>query len=273
MSIVTLLCEEVRVADVRRMAEDQGYRPSDAHSLNELNEEGAQTPDLAILVASERAISLIQEMDLHGLRYWLLAIGSVPPEWALRIPRKPHALVPSAYGSDRLYVERLLDDWRDREIPRVDCFHFSYREGVPPSADWVLDVRFLESPYWVPRLRGLESDSTEVTRFVTQQPAAARLLRQFTSMLTDVLPEFLRQRRTVLRVGVGCTGGEHRSQAMAEALVASINATGCATAKHLTKPPVFLAPASAPVPAREVVDMIGKRSAALDAAYLCEDGR
>jgi P-loop ATPase protein family len=273
VSIVTLLCEDGCVEDLRRLAEDQGYRPSVARSLTEVCDEAMHAPDLAILVADSRGVTLVHEMDMRGLRYWLLAIGAVPPSLASRLPRKPHARVPSADGSDRLYLERLLDDWRDRQLPRVDCFHFSYREGVPPSADWVLDVRFLESPYWVPRLRGLESDSREIAQFVTEQPAAARLLRQFTSMLIDMLPDFVQQRRTVIRIGVGCTGGEHRSQAMTDALVASINATGCATAERLNAPPVFLVHESASAPSLSVIDLVGERSDAVDLAYREEGSR
>jgi P-loop ATPase protein family len=273
VSIVTLLCDDRRVADLRRLAEAQGYCASVARSLTELSEEVAQAADLAILVADARGVTLVREMDMQGLRYWLLAIGAVPPSLASRLPRKPHARIPSADGLDRSYLERLLDDWRDRQTPRIDCFHFSYREGVPPSADWVLDVRFLESPYWDPRLRGLESDSPEVAQFVTEQPAATRLLRQFTSMLTEVLPGFLQQRRTVVRIGVGCTGGEHRSQAMTDALVASINATGCATAKRLAAPPVFLAHESASAPSLSVIDLVGTRSDAVDMAYREEGSR
>jgi P-loop ATPase protein family len=273
MSIVTLLCEDRRIADVSRVAEDQGYCLSVARNLSELSHEVGRAPDLAILVADDRGVTLIREMDMQGLRYWLLAIGAVPPAWSSRLPRRPHALVPSVEGLDGLYLERLLDDWRDREIPRVDCFHFSYRDGVPLAADWVLDVRFLESPYWVARLRDLESDSQEIARFVTEQPAAARLLRQFTSMIADVLPAFVQQRRTVLRIGVGCTGGEHRSHAMAEALVASINATGYASARHLAEPPAWLANDPRSAPPLPGIHIVGKRSAELDAAYMDEDGR
>jgi hypothetical protein len=273
VSVVTLLCEEAWIADVTRVVQDQGYRLSTARSLGELSEEVARAPDLAIVVADPDGIALVGEMDRHGLRYWLLSIGVVPPAFALRLPRKPHAVVPSTEGMDRAYLERLLDDWHERDIPRIDCFHFSYRHGVPPTADWVLDVRFLESPYWVPRLRGLESDSPEVAQFVTDQPSAARLLRQFTSMLTDVLPDFVRQNRTALRVGVGCTGGEHRSHAMVAALVASINATGCATARRLADPPAFLSRQSDPDGRLADIDLNGRRSAALDAAYLDEGRR
>jgi hypothetical protein len=273
VSIVTLLCEDGRIADVRRVAEDQGYCLSVARNLSELSQEVRRAPDLAVLVADDRGATLIREMDMQGLRYWLLAIGAVPPSWSSRLPRRPHALVPSVEGPDRSYLERLLDDWRDREIPRVDCFHFSYRDGVPPAADWVLDVRFLESPYWVSRLRDVESDSQEITRFVTEQPAATRLLRQFTSMLADVLPDFVHQRRTVLRIGVGCTGGEHRSHAMAEALVASINAAGYASARHLAEPPAFLAHDARLAPPVSASHVVGKRSVELDAAYMDEDGR
>jgi P-loop ATPase protein family len=242
VAIVTLLCDERNIEAVARTVEAQGYRRSVAQSLHELTGEVARTPDLAILVTGTDGATQVSEMDDHEVRYWLVGVGAVPEASWSRLRRKPHALVPSADANGGLYLAQLLDDWRVRQIPRIDLFHFSFRSGVPPSADWVIDVRFLESPYWVPALRTLDSRSAEIARYVTEQPAARVLLTQFTSMLTELLPSFVSQGRTVVRVGVGCTGGEHRSNAMAEALVSSINTTGRAAARHVTAPPAFLTP-------------------------------
>jgi hypothetical protein len=240
VSIVTLVCDEINIDTVIRLVEAQGYRRSTAQSLCELEDEARNIPDLAVLATENDGLSQICEMDRQGIRYWLVGVGALPGAVWTRLPRKPHAHVPSADAAGARYLAQLLDDWCEREIPRVDCFHFSFRRGVPPSADWVLDVRFLDSPYWDPALRGLKTDAPEVSRYVTNQPAAQVLLERFAEMLTELLPDFVSQRRTVVRIGVGCTGGEHRSQAMAEALVSRINMTGRATARHVMEPSIFV---------------------------------
>jgi hypothetical protein len=242
VSIVTLLCDGGNVEAVSRLLDAEGYQRSAAESLPELKGEIARTPDLALLVTGPEGITRVCEMDENELRYWLVGVGAVPAAWWSRLRRKPHASVLSAEADGALYLTQLLDDWRIRDIPRVDVFHFSFRSGVPPAADWVIDVRFLNSPYWVPALRTLDSRAPEIARYVTEQPAAQVLLKQYTSMLIELFPSFVMQCRSVVRIGVGCTGGEHRSHAMAEALVSSLNSTGCATARHVTAPPAFLTP-------------------------------
>lgn len=240
MSLVILLCDDDAIEPVAALVETQGYSRSAACTMQQLRDALTEKPDVAALLSATDALHVLHEMDEHGMRYWLLCIGAAPAAWAPLLPRKPHAMVPTAHAAGGRFIEQLLDDWRDRMVPRVDCFHFSFRDGVPACADWVLDVRFLESPHWVPALRAEPADSPEVAAYITGQPAAQMLLRDFTAMLIDLLPGFIRQRRTVIRIGVGCTGGEHRSVAMADALVASINATERATARHLDEPPAFL---------------------------------
>lgn len=240
MSLVAVVCDpEVRPA-LEQMAARLGYKlvePAPAQPLTRLT--GA-APDILLVVDRRGGVESVAEMDRRGIRYWLLHVGQVPASWSQRLPRKPHARVEEFTGAGEEYVARLLDDWKDRPMPRVDCFHFSFREGVPPAADWVLDVRFLDSPHWAAGIA--VDDQAAQFGYVTSQPAAEVLLSRFTAMLLPLLPEFAAQRRTVLRIALGCTGGQHRSQAMTDALVARINATGAAVARRLERPPCFLAP-------------------------------
>lgn len=235
MSLVTLVCGETVAEGLRDLAEHLGYVVRPAQDLRPIDL-GA-TPDLVLIVSDLQGVDRVVSLDQNGVRYWLLFVGPIPRESDERVPRRPHAWVPTLGPDTEPYLRRVLDDWRDRAVPRVDCFHFSYREGVPASADWVVDTRCLDSPHWVAELRGQRGDEAEAAAYITNQPAAAILLGHVEALILDLLPHYAAQRRTVLRVAVGCTGGKHRSQAITQALVDRINRTGAARARRLPKPP------------------------------------
>ncbi|MBO0702914.1 MAG: hypothetical protein J2P38_08275, partial [Candidatus Dormibacteraeota bacterium] len=99
--------------------------------------------------------------------------------------------------------------------PRLRCLAFAYKDGTPAGATWLVDVRFLDNPYWVPELRGLTGHDEAVRRYVLDQPAAVELLDRLESDLRWSAPLYQRDRLTV---AVGCTGGRHRSVAIAAEL-------------------------------------------------------
>jgi RNase adapter protein RapZ len=82
----------------------------------------------------------------------------------------------------------------------------------------VFDMRFLPNPYWDPELRPLTGLDEAVSDFVLKQPAAADFLERVESLLETVYAGFLRERKQYLSIAVGCTGGKHRSVAMAHEL-------------------------------------------------------
>ncbi len=93
---------------------------------------------------------------------------------------------------------------------------FGYKRGVPVDMDLILDCRFLPNPHWEPELRDLSGRDEPVRDFVLDRPEAARFLEQFTSMLVDLLPAYANEGRSFLSIAFGCTGGRHRSVAIAE---------------------------------------------------------
>lgn len=240
MALVILVCDRDSLPGVQRAVERQGYESRCGLRGFEPGPPRDGSPNLGVLVSDPAGLEGVGALDAASVRYWLLFVGYVPRRWRERLPRQPHAMIPSPEGLGGKYLARLLDDWRERDKPRLDCFHFSFRSGAPPAADWVLDVRFLDSPHWVPELRAQSPRAEAVVNYVTGQEGARLLLRNFTEMITRLLPYYAQQRRTVIRVAVGCTGGEHRSQAMTEALVRRLNRSGVATARRLEEPPVYL---------------------------------
>ena len=106
--------------------------------------------------------------------------------------------------------------------PAVFVLSFAYSHGVPPEADFVFDVRFLGNPHHVSALRPLSGREPEVAAYVRGDPAYAPFFDGMVAMLTPLLPAFERDGRSYLTVALGCTGGRHRSVAMAEHLAAAL---------------------------------------------------
>jgi UPF0042 nucleotide-binding protein len=93
---------------------------------------------------------------------------------------------------------------------------FGYKYGLPKEADIVLDVRFLDNPYFVEELRDKDGRDPEVSTFVQNAEGAGEFLEHLESFLDYVLPRYLNEGRGYLTVAIGCTGGRHRSVAIVE---------------------------------------------------------
>jgi UPF0042 nucleotide-binding protein len=106
---------------------------------------------------------------------------------------------------------------------RVALVSFGFRGGIPAEADVVLDTRFLENPFEVDRLRPLSGLHEPVARYVLEQPDAAALLEHAESLVRFMAPRVAAEGRAYLTVALGCTGGQHRSVALVEALKERLN--------------------------------------------------
>jgi len=110
--------------------------------------------------------------------------------------------------------------------PAVVLESFAYPRGVPLDLGWCLDARALRNPYWEPGLRMVSGLDPRVREFVLSQPLALALVDGAVSLSRHLLPELVARSRRVLRVGFGCTGGFHRSVALAEAVGGQLRAAG-----------------------------------------------
>ncbi|WP_308491134.1 RNase adapter RapZ [Microbacterium terrisoli] len=95
---------------------------------------------------------------------------------------------------------------------------FGFKYGLPVDADMVADMRFLPNPYWVDELRAHTGEDPEVRDFVLSQPGAKEFLDAYTHAVTPVLEGYQRENKRHSVIAIGCTGGKHRSVAMAIAL-------------------------------------------------------
>ena len=108
----------------------------------------------------------------------------------------------------------------------ISLLTFGYKYGVPYDIDLLFDVRFLKNPYFVPELQPLSGDDPRVRSFVLTDPDAIALITQLEGLLKFLIPLFEREQRSYLTIAIGCTGGRHRSVAIAGRLQESLSAMG-----------------------------------------------
>ena len=108
----------------------------------------------------------------------------------------------------------------------VRMISFGFKNGIPMEADLVFDARFLPNPYYVQELRPLTGLDTGVRDYVFAAPAAEEFLRRLGDLIGWLLPRYEEEGKTALVIAVGCTGGHHRSVAIAHALAGEIKSLG-----------------------------------------------
>lgn len=99
---------------------------------------------------------------------------------------------------------------------------FGFKHGAPRDADLMLDVRFLPNPFWIPELRGFRGVDEPVSDYVLGQPSAEEFTDNFLSMFDAMLAGYRHEGKNFITVAIGCTGGHHRSVAIAEAIAARL---------------------------------------------------
>jgi UPF0042 nucleotide-binding protein len=124
---------------------------------------------------------------------------------------------------ERLFA-RLGDLQPDRMS--IQLISFGYKFGIPLEADLVFDTRFIQNPYYVPELREHSGLTTQVRDFVLAQPGAEEYLERILQLLEFGIPAFEAEGKSKLTIGIGCTGGRHRSIVLAEELARRLRDAG-----------------------------------------------
>ena len=101
---------------------------------------------------------------------------------------------------------------------QIHVLSFGFKHGLPPDADILMDVRFLRNPYFIPELKSLDGEAPAIREFIFTSPETAAFMAKYTELLDFLIPLYEREGKTRLSVAVGCTGGRHRSVAIARAL-------------------------------------------------------
>lgn len=193
--------------------------------------------------------SLESLRESKGVNYQILFLEANDETLVRRykLTRRRHPLCPEGTPLDGIRQERqLLRDLRGRAHQIIDTSNlkpaelkekitqtyseqhdngltisfmsFGFKHGIPLDADLVFDVRFVPNPYYIESMRALTGKQKEVADYVMKWEETNSFLQQLKDMLKFLLPRYEKEGKRQLVVGIGCTGGQHRSVAMAEAL-------------------------------------------------------
>jgi UPF0042 nucleotide-binding protein len=100
----------------------------------------------------------------------------------------------------------------------VTVLSFGFKHGIPVDSDLLFDVRFLPNPHFVPELRPHTGRDSEVVRYLDRSEATHEFLEHTLNLLKFLVPQYVHEGKAYLTIGIGCTGGRHRSVAISEAL-------------------------------------------------------
>ncbi len=148
--------------------------------------------------------------------------ASIARERELLEPVRARAdlLVDTAELNSNQLRARILEAFGSEDVPRMQTsvVSFGYKHGLPLDVDIVFDCRFLPNPFWIEELRPYSGLDEPVREWVLGQPESEAFLEKLDDLLTSILPAFVREGKSYLTIAMGCTGGRHRSVALAEAL-------------------------------------------------------
>jgi len=126
---------------------------------------------------------------------------------------------------------RVVDLFGDDEtapVMQTTVLSFGYKHGLPLDTDLVIDCRFLPNPHWVDDLRPLTGLDEPVRRYVLGQEVTASFLAELTSLLRLLMPSYVKEGKSYLTIAFGCTGGRHRSVAIATEIAGALRELGFA---------------------------------------------
>jgi RNase adapter protein RapZ len=116
----------------------------------------------------------------------------------------------------RAHINERFHEQSPEKSILVSSVSFGFREGVPEDADLIFDVRFLPNPHFVPEFRPLTGRHPRVAKYIRSFPQTREFISRISDLLIYLLPHYIREGKSYLTIGFGCTGGQHRSVMIAE---------------------------------------------------------
>jgi UPF0042 nucleotide-binding protein len=129
---------------------------------------------------------------------------------------------------------RMLEAFGTEDVPHMQTsvISFGYKHGIPLDVDFVFDCRFLPNPFWIEELRPYSGRDEPVRKWVFGQPETEPFLEKLDGLLSSILPAFVHEGKSYLTIAIGCTGGRHRSVALAEALAQRLGGEARSVSVH-----------------------------------------
>jgi UPF0042 nucleotide-binding protein len=220
-------------ADVRSGSLD------DLHvALEQLREAGARTRIVFLEAADDVLVRRYEaSRRKHPLGSGERMSEAIAEERALLEPLKAEADV--VVDTSNLNVHQLRDRLRDLfsagpadQSLQASIVSFGFKHGLPLDVDLVFDCRFLPNPHWVESLRPLRGTDAKVKRYVMKQPETEAFLTELERLFALLLPAYVKEGKSYLSIGVGCTGGHHRSVVLAEELARTLERLGFPAQVH-----------------------------------------
>lgn len=202
----------------------------------------------------------LEELKTQGIGYQILFLEAADDSLIRRFKesRRKHPLDPTGRISESIKKEKeMLEELRGKaniiidtselnihqlkeELTRlygqsedaaltVTVMSFGYKYGIPTDADLVMDVRFLPNPNYMEHLHHLTGENQEVVEYVMSSPITIEFMERFTGLVKFLLPYYVKEGKTHLVLAIGCTGGQHRSVALAASIGEEIHALGFRT--------------------------------------------
>jgi UPF0042 nucleotide-binding protein len=109
---------------------------------------------------------------------------------------------------------------------RINVVSFGFKYGIPYDADLLMDVRFLANPYFIPELKELDGEAQAIKDFVLGHRETREFLEKYLNLIDYLIPFYEKEGKTYLTIALGCTGGRHRSVAIAKTIYEHIHAMG-----------------------------------------------
>jgi UPF0042 nucleotide-binding protein len=123
-------------------------------------------------------------------------------------------------------AERMMTDDEKSKIMKISIVSFGYKHGTQENMDIVMDVRFLPNPFYIEELKELTGKDEKVIDFVLKRTETKKFLRLFESLLDFLIPNYIAEGKSYLGIGIGCTGGRHRSVVLADKINEYLNLKG-----------------------------------------------
>lgn len=126
----------------------------------------------------------------------------------------------------RSRIRRSFSQLDEQKLMDVHVFSFGFKHGLPDEADLLIDVRFLPNPFYDPAMRNLTGNDEKVSTFVLEHPTTVEFLKAWQHLLDVVMPGYVAEGKPTLSIAIGCTGGQHRSVAIANATATYLKGRG-----------------------------------------------
>jgi len=123
-------------------------------------------------------------------------------------------------------LDLIHDGDKSISLTKINIVSFGFKYGIPSDADLVMDMRFLTNPYFIPELKNQDGESKAVKQFVLSNNETKRFLEKYLNLLDYLIPLYKRENKAYLTFAIGCTGGRHRSVAIARTVFEHFNKKG-----------------------------------------------